>query len=243
MRLNQFLARNTGLSRRQVDALISQKLVKVNNELAVLGHKLIETDTVQVFLQNRWQELLVNDQKAVKTILFYKPIFTMTTRYDPQKRRTVYDLLPKTYFELKSAGRLDYMSEGLLVLSSDGDLVHRLTHPKNLGEKKYLVALKKQFTSQTLEIMNQGEIKLKSEDRQLNPMQVRLLEEKELVEFSYLKFEPKLVWYEFILTEGRNNQIRRVCMEFDNPVFRLIRTAHSEFELTKELYTQKYLVV
>ena len=65
----------------------------------------------------------------------YKPIFCVTTRNDEVKRKTIYDFLPKSYLELKSAGRLDYMSEGLLVLSNDGDLIYQLTHPSNKSEK------------------------------------------------------------------------------------------------------------
>jgi pseudouridine synthase len=165
----------------------------------------------------------------------YKPIFCVTTRVDEVKRKTIYDFLPKSFLELKSAGRLDYMSEGLLVLSNDGDLIHKLTHPSNETKKVYLVGIKGSFKLKEIKEMEEG---ITIEKYKLNPVKV---EKYTGDKYEYLRLQPSFTWYIFTLTEGRNNQIRKMTEYFGLKVQRLIRIEHGSYKLTKDLYKNRWL--
>jgi pseudouridine synthase len=235
MRLNQFLAKHLGISRRQADTWITDQKVKLNQKPSVLGQKVdLETDTVEIFLNNGWQN--ITQVLKDKTILFYKPIFCLTTRFDPEKRKTIYHFLDQKYHSLKPAGRLDYMSEGLLVLSSNGDLIQQLTHPKFSHTKEYLVSLKNPFNKDLKDKLEKG---IELDNYVLNPVKVE--EFKNFEEFEYLKLNRQHLWYKFTLSEGRQNQIRRIC-ELDNQkVLRLIRIKQGQFEISKELYQKRVI--
>ena len=232
MRLNQFLAKYLGLARRQADTLISNNEVLVNGTVAVIGQKIDpEADTVEY--QNKpIQTQSVNNQY----LAFYKPIFSMCSRFDPQRRKTIYDFLPKHYHHLKSAGRLDYMSEGLLILSNDGPFLNSISHPSNDKVKKYLVGVNQAIT--TAQIAEALSGKMVIDDYQLRPVIITPI--KDLSKWSFLKLNGSNQWYEFELKEGRNNQIRKMCDYFRTKVVRLIRSQHGEFHLTPELYQTKY---
>jgi len=237
MRINRFLAQNLGISRRQADTWVQNQLVKINSDFAKLyNHVDVETDQVEIFIEQKWQLLTV--QNKMQTLLFFKPIFCITSRKDPQKRKTIYDFLPQKYYNFKPAGRLDYMSEGLLVLSQDGDLIQRLTHPKSGHQKKYLVALKHNLNQDFIEHLKTG---VKLDNYQTNPVKVSLFQNFE--KFDYLKLNPKQFWYEFELTEGRQNQIRRLAEVGGTKVLRLIRTSQAEFTISKDLYQKKHILV
>ncbi len=236
MRLNQFLAKNLGISRRQADQLIVSKKVKVNNTVGELFMRVGEADKVEVKTQTGWQRLY--NQKLNQTVLFYKPIFCVSTRSDPLKRKTIYDFLPKIFGDLKPAGRLDYMSEGLMVLSSDGNLLQKITHPRFGSTKQYLVAIDKPFEPVQIAQIQEG---MRLDDYDLNPVKV-WQSVVQLKNFEYLKLDTKSHWYFFELTEGRNQQIRRMCKFFGKKVRRLIRIKQGNYELTRELYEKKVLV-
>lgn len=237
MRLNQFLARNLGISRRQGDELISKQKVKVNQVLGQLFTQVLESDRVEVETAGTWKSLAIT--KKIQTILFYKPIFCVTTRSDPDGRKTIYDHLPKVYHELKPAGRLDYMSEGLLLLSNDGDLLQSLTHPKFGSKKKYLVGLNTCFEESQIEQMQAG---IRIDEYDLNP--VRVWQDPERISnLAYLKLDPNTNWYFFELSEGRNQQIRKMCQQFEKKVRRLIRIQQGNYQVSAELYQNKILTV
>jgi len=235
MRINQYLAHSLGYSRRQTDQFISSGLVEINGKLAEFSNQVGDSDTVKVFLNNQWQHVLA--KSTSNTILFCKPIFCLSTRFDPQKRKTIYNHIPKIYHELKSAGRLDYMSEGLLVLSTDGYLINRLTSASFDCEKVYLIGLRHKMSHQTITQMEQG---MFLDGVKLNPIRVQTYDEWPET-YDYLKLKPDMYWYVFVLTEGKNNQIRRMCDSFGHRVQRLIRLKHGEFTLTEELYNKKII--
>lgn len=232
MRINKFLAQVLGLSRRSAEILVNASHVKVNGTLSKLFTTVEESDSVEVFENGKWVTLTGLDNK--RTVLMYKPIFCVTTRVDEVKRKTIYDFLPKSFLELKSAGRLDYMSEGLLVLSNDGDLIHKLTHPSNETKKVYLVGLRGSFKPKEIKEMEEG---ITIEKYKLNPVKV---EKYAGDKYEYLRLQPSLTWYIFTLTEGRNNQIRKMTEYFGLKVQRLIRIEHGNYKLTKELYKNRW---
>jgi 23S rRNA pseudouridine2605 synthase len=245
MRLNQYIAKYQSISRRHADELISDAKVFVNDVPAVLGQQIDETKDVVVIQKykdpSKGSVEIQPETFQKQTVLFYKPIFCLTTRFDPQKRKIIYDFLPKQFFGLKPAGRLDYMSEGLLILSNDGELINQLTHPKNEHTKSYLVGVNQKLSSEFLKIAKSGSMEI--DEYQLNEVQIEPLDKTEHLTYSYLKLNHDLHWYKFILSEGRNNQIRKMVEAFDMRVQRLIRIQQGEYELTKELFESKYRIM
>ncbi len=245
MRLNQYIAKYQSISRRHADELISDVKVFVNSLPAVLGQQIDETKdlvVIQKFKDPTKGSIEIQPKTFCKqTVLFYKPIFCLTTRFDPQKRKIIYDFLPKQFFNLKPAGRLDYMSEGLLILSNDGELIDDLTHPKNQHTKSYLVGVNQKLGSNFLKVAKSGSMEI--DDYQLNQVNIEPLDKTEHSSYSYLKLNHDLHWYKFVLTEGRNNQIRKMVEAFGLRVQRLIRIQQGQYSLTQELFTDKYQVV
>lgn len=236
MRLNQFLAKHIGISRRNADEIIKRGEVKVNHVEGQLHNQIEPNDMVQVLTKGVWKTFSL-DSDEDKVLLLYKPIFTMTTRSDPEGRKTIYDLLPSQYFNYKPAGRLDYMSEGLLVLSPNGHLLLSMTHPKFKTKKVYIVGLQQSLSQKDVREAVSGGIEI--DGYELNPVEILPVDTKH---WSCLKLETHLHWYEFILTEGRNQQIRKMAKYFGNKVQRLIRIKHGRFAITPELKKETFLL-
>jgi 23S rRNA pseudouridine2605 synthase len=245
MRLNQYIAKYQGISRRLADQLIIDGRVLINQNIATLGQQVDETkDTIEISSSNKLKpKILTIDPKTFEnqTIIFYKPIFCLTTRYDPQKRKTIYDFLPKQFGDLKTAGRLDYMSEGLLILSNDGHLIDDLTHPRNEHIKKYLVGVNQKLTPEFIKVAQSGNMEI--DEYTLNEVKITPLDKETHAKFSYLKLQPTLTWYQFDLSEGRNNQIRKMVESFGQKVQRLIRIEQGQYQISPQLMEQKFLIV
>jgi 23S rRNA pseudouridine2605 synthase len=238
VRLNKLVAQATGQARRQVDELINKQRIKVDGKLAVLGQKVTSTQSVEIYTNGSWQKL--NQEVKPETILFYKPIFCVTSRKAQNKDKTIYDFIPPKFHKLKPAGRLDYMSEGLLVMSLDGDLIQSLSHPSGNTQKIYLVGLKQKLTLEQIKILSSG---VELDGYQLKPLEIEDLQKPNsyLQKFSYLKLQPNFCWYKFSLHEGRNNQIRKMVGLFGYKVLRLIRVKQGDYEVTPKLYEQKII--
>src|SRR3712207_6089440 len=134
MRLNKYIASATGLSRRAADEALAQNRVRVNGEVASVGPQVLGNDVVSLDGQ------IVTPQEASVTILLHKPTGYVSSR-EGQGSRTVYDLLPPELHHLKTVGRLDKESSGLLLLTSDGQLAYELTPPSFQKAKVYEVEL------------------------------------------------------------------------------------------------------
>src|SRR5712692_9028267 len=141
MRLNRFLAAASVGSRRHCDELIAAGRVKINGQVCTnfstrptgRDHVKVDGKLVQV--------------DPVLHIALHKPAGFVSTKADPHARNTIFDLLPPTFPRLFNVGRLDAQSEGLLLLTNDGDLAQRLTHPHFKMEKEYEVTLDRQWDS------------------------------------------------------------------------------------------------
>jgi 23S rRNA pseudouridine2605 synthase len=212
MRLNKFVAENTGLSRRQADELILQGKVAVaasgQPKAAVLGQQL--DDGERVFVRGR--ELKTRLQHS--TILLNKPVGYLSSRRSQGGDPTVYDLLPPPLKDLKTAGRLDKDSSGLMILSSDGDLIQQLTHPKYQKVKVYEIELNK-----PLEPLHQ---------QMIADLGIDLPDGK-----SRLGLEKSGEGRRWRVTmhEGRNRQIRRTFAALGYSVKRLHRTQLGPYSL------------
>ena len=152
MRINAYLASQLGISRRSADRSIREGKVLVDGETAVLGQTIDPTESQIIFDDTK----VANNVPAVTTILLYKPVLYVTTRSDPEGRSTIMDLLPSDLRTLKPAGRLDFDSEGLVLLSNNGKLIYKNTHPKFGTEKEYDMHFSKPVTSDLLEAFDRG---------------------------------------------------------------------------------------
>jgi 23S rRNA pseudouridine2605 synthase len=210
-RLQKILSAAGIASRRAAETYITDRRVSVNGQtVTTLGTKADpETDDIRV------------DGRRIKTaarrlyILMYKPRGYITSRSDPQRRPTVIDLLAKGGVRdyVYPVGRLDYESEGLLLLTSDGDLAARLTHPSHEVEREYQVKVLGVPDEHDLQRLSKG---ILIDGRRTLPAEVRLLKVIEGTDA-----QPALL--SIVVKEGRNRQVRNMCDAVGHPVDRLRR--------------------
>ncbi len=200
VRLQKVLARAGFGSRRACDDLIAAGRVTVDGTVALLGRRIDpETETVAV------DGVPVGIRPGLVHYLLNKPVGVVTTAADPQGRPTVIGLVPPEP-RVFPVGRLDIDTEGLLVLTNDGDLAQRLSHPSHGVDKEYLAEVEGRPTRGALRQLREG-VEL---DGQLTaPASASLL-------------APNLV--RLVVHEGRNRQVRRMCEAVGHPVRRLVRT-------------------
>ena len=201
MRLNAFLARAGVASRRGADALIKAGRVTVNGVPGELNTFVEQTDVVRV----DGREL---GKQALRHVLLNKPRGTITTASDPSGRPTVVDLV-KGDVRVVPVGRLDRDTTGVLLLTNDGPLAHRLAHPRYGIEKTYVAEVRGEPSDETLAALAHG---VELDDGPTAPARVRRL-------------APSRV--ELVLHEGRNRQVRRMLEAVGHPVERLRRSRYA----------------
>ena len=209
MRINVFLAQQLGISRRAADKLIADKKVQVNGSLAKLG-QLVDPAKDRVSANGK---TLQSKQKESITVALYKPKGYITTRSDPKKRKIVMSLLPREFQDLKPAGRLDYESEGLLVLSNKGDLIYKLTHPKYEKQKEYRLVFKKAVSKELINAFLKG---IRLTEGIAKADKVTQIDKNEL---------------EVIMHQGWNRQLRRMAEACHYEIAHLIRTRIGDIKL------------
>lgn len=218
MRLNKYLAHTGITSRRAADRLIQQGRVQVNGRtIYTMGIK-VDPKKDRVTLDGR--DVNLRQGQSIN-LLLNKPAGVLTTRHDPEGRRTVLDLIPPQFRHLRPVGRLDYLSEGLVLLSDDGDLIYRLTHPSYQHEKEYWVQIAGRVPEPALRKLRKG---VQLEDG-IASAQVRKLKTIPAEQQHWIGDNPESrhSWLIFTLKEGRKRQIRRMCRAVDLNVLRLIR--------------------
>ncbi len=199
-RLQKVLARSGVGSRRVCEDLIGDGRVTVNGEVPVLGRRVdtevdvIELDGVPLPIRPGLVHYLVN-----------KPPGVVSTAEDTHDRPTVTSLVPDEP-RVFPVGRLDMDSEGLIIVTNDGELTHRLTHPSFGVPKEYLVHVEGEPSAGDIRRLRDG---LELEDGMTAPARVAVV-------------APNLL--RMVIHEGRNRQIRRMCEAIDHPVVRLVRT-------------------
>ena len=205
MRLNAFLARAGVASRRGADELIRAGRVRVNGAPGELNtivgkHDVVEVDGVRVLPQ------------PLAHLLLHKPAGVVTTARDPQGRRTVVDLVP-TEPRVVPVGRLDADTTGALLLTNDGDLAHRLAHPRYGVPKVYEADVEGSPSADALARLRRG---IELDDGRTAPADVRRLGPHRI---------------ELTLHEGRKHQVKRMCEAVGHPVTRLHRARYAGLDL------------
>jgi 23S rRNA pseudouridine2605 synthase len=211
-RLQKIISAAGVASRRLAEELITQGRVAVNGKtVTTLGTKADpEHDEIKVDGRR------IREQKRKRYLLLYKPRGYVTTRSDPQGRPTVMDLLKGVKEYVYPVGRLDYDSEGLLILTNDGDLAAHLTHPRHEVEKVYEARVKGLPDDHDLERLSKG---ILVEGRRTAPAKIRIPERASRV--TSTGTEHTIV--EIAVHEGRHRQVRKMFDAIGHPVVRLRR--------------------
>ena len=201
-RLQKVLARTGWGSRRECEILIEDGRVKVNDEVAVLGRRVkTATDKVEV------DGVTIGVAPGLVYYLLNKPVDVITTAKDTHGRQTVIELVPLEP-RVFPVGRLDAETEGLLILTNDGELGHRLTHPSFGIEKEYLVHVDCSSNGVSESALKKLRDGIELDDGITSPAEVGQL-------------QPGVL--RIVIHEGRNRQIRRMCDAVGHPVERLVR--------------------
>jgi 23S rRNA pseudouridine2605 synthase len=212
-RLQKYLAECGIASRRKCEELIKQGLITVNGSVVTdMGVKINpEKDFV------KYRNKVVRRTEDKLYIMLNKPSGYVTTTSEQFNRPKVTDLIKGVKYRLYPVGRLDYDSSGLLLLTNDGEMTYKLTHPSHQVDKKYIVRVKGMPDENSLEILRTG---VKLDDFTTSPALARVIDS-----------ESKNAVLEITIHEGKNRQIRRMCSSIGHEVISLKRVSTGKIRL------------
>lgn len=212
VRLQKVMAQAGVASRRGAEEIIRQGRVAVNGKVVTeLGFR-VDPQKDEI----RLDQEIISAEEAKLYLLFYKPKHCVTTTYDPQGRRTVFAFLPDFGIRIFPVGRLDYDSEGLLLLTNDGLLANRLQHPRYGVPKTYEVKVWGRPNDRALDRLRKGVL---LEEGKTAPSQV-----------DVLKLLPRATWLRMVLHQGWNRQIRRMGEAVGHPVIKIKRVGYGPLQ-------------
>lgn len=191
MRINKFLAENGIASRRHADEMVSAGRIKINGQTALLGVDVQDGDEVLID-----DKPIVRAEKRLEYYIMNKPKGILCTVSDDRGRKTVMNLLPAGVGRVFPVGRLDYATEGLLLLTNDGELAYRLTNPKNEIPKTYLVRVEGTMSEKDLNRIRSG---IELDGVLTKKCKAHIVETNK----AYTKIH-------ITITEGKNRQVRRM---------------------------------
>ena len=212
-RIAKVIAHRSGASRRDAEKLIAARRVKVDG-------KTINTPAIKLAYD---ANILVDNLPlkpigASKLFIFHKPSKVLCSKGDDLGRKTIYDVLPPEYQDLKYIGRLDFMSEGLLLMTNDGELARELTLPANQIERVYKVRIYGYFDEERLR------------SRLAKRITIEGIHYK-VTNFSVIEKSGSNNWVRVTLMEGKNREIRKIFDHFDLQVSRLVRVEYGPYSL------------
>ena len=220
LRLNKFLAERLGISRREADDLIADGKVSVDDKVAVLGTRIDASSRVklgdeEVAFENNYVYLMMN-----------KPVGYVCSRKRQGETPTIYELLPEKYQKLKTVGRLDKDSSGLILFTNDGDFAYQMTHPKFVKTKVYHVELNRELEPLHQQMIADFGVQLPDGVSKLGLTRLRETDRR---------------GFEVEMHEGRNRQIRRTFNALGYEVKKLHRVSFGKYnlgELKKGCFTE-----
>ena len=226
VRLQKILAQCGLGSRRQIEAWISAGRIKVNGVVADLGQKITIADQVLVNEQPIDPFSLLPSNKEV--LLYYKPEGEICTRKDPEGRPTIFTHLPpcKTG-RWQNIGRLDLNTSGLLLLTNDGELANRLMHPRYQVEREYAVRIHGKPSKQQIQQLLTG-------------VQIEPGQQAKFQRVTHRGGPGSNQWYDVVLTEGRNREVRRLWEAIGFTVTRLLRIRYGTITLGSNMRPGQY---
>ena len=212
MRLQKYMALCGVASRRKAEEMIAAGRVKVNGAAVTeMGAQVEEDDEVCLDGQR------IRPETEKRYVIYHKPAGEVTTVSDPEGRACVLDHFRDYPVRLYPVGRLDYDSEGLLLLTNDGALTERLLHPSHRVDKTYLVRVTGKVTLDTVRLLRQG---VMLDDHKTAPAKVRIIKEETFATVVLVTIH-----------EGRNRQVRRMFEEYGHKVLQLRRVRFGPLEL------------
>ena len=225
-KLQKVLARVGLGSRRYMEEVIAAGRVSVNGQVAQVGERIEPTDELRI--DGRKVQFQIEDEIRRRVIIYYKPEGEICSRNDPESRPTVFEQLPAIPGDRwVMVGRLDINSTGLLMFTNDGELANRLMHPSNEIEREYAVRVMGEVTPKIRQnmmtgvILDDGPAKFES--------------------FSEIGGEGINRWYQVVVKEGRNREVRRIFESQGLKVSRLLRTRYGTVILPRELRTGRWI--
>lgn len=210
LRLNKFLAERLGISRREADDLISAGKVLVNKKPAILGARIDKSDKVW------YNGKIIPVSVDFVYLAFNKPVGYVCSRKKQGEFPTIYEILPEKYRALKTVGRLDKNSCGLILLTNDGDFAYKMTHPKFAKTKVYEVEL----------------------DKPLEPLHQQMIADfgveigDGISKLGLTRLNDERTKYRVSMSEGRNRQIRRTFSALGYEVIWLERKVFGKYQLS-----------
>ena len=209
IRLQAYLSRCGVCSRRKAEELVREGKVKVNGKIEVEPYFRVFPDKDKVEVDG--ESVSVKDKVY---LLFHKPAGVTTTKKDKFAAKTVFDFLPRKLKHLHSVGRLDKDTSGLLILTNDGEVTYRLTHPKFRVGKTYNVFLDKSVKKSDISVLSKGVV---LDGKKTSPCKIRIS-------------SPRKV--DMVIYEGRKRQVRRMFSSLGYRVTRLFRTGEGFLKLS-----------
>lgn len=211
IRIAKIIAQSGRCSRREAEAMITEGRVQVNGNTIDHPALFITDESIKV------DGKLINEKQPTRLFLFYKPVATICTTSDPEHRPTVFSFLPHNLPRLISIGRLDFNTEGLLLLTTNGAVARYIELPKNKWIRKYRARVFGTLNHERLRALSKG---ITIEGVKYNSIKVEIDTEKD-----------SNSWLTISLTEGKNREIRKIMEHIGLQVNRLIRVSFGPFVL------------
>tara|TARA_B100000579_G_scaffold380385_1_gene348277 strand:- start:630 stop:1343 length:714 start_codon:yes stop_codon:yes gene_type:complete len=212
-------------SRRKIEEWIREKRIKVNGKFIDLGYKVKKND--KILFDNK-QVISTRINQSHKHIIYNKPDDEICTRHDENKRRTVFESLPKLINQRWiSVGRLDLTTTGLLIFTTDGDLANKLMHPSSGIIREYVVRIFGNPTSDEINTLKRG---IQLDDGEARFTRINQISKKKKLNS----------WYKVAISEGRNHEIKRMWDTIGYKVNRLMRVSYGPIFLPRALKKGRY---
>ena len=215
MRIAKYISNAGYCSRRDAEKLILSGKVYINDVLCKKPNVNVNPND-KILIEKK----LVKLKDSLRVWKLYKPPKVICTNKDPQKRKTIFDILPNDFPRVISVGRLDFMSEGLLLLTNNGDYARKLELPSSNVLRIYRLCLKGDITMNMIKQINRN--------ISINGINYKKISAK--IE----KFQSPYTWLIFKLKEGKNREIRNICKFFKWNIIKLIRIQYGTIKLSKQ---------